>query len=86
MNIDVLGCPQLTAPEYGTMDDSEGWLEGANVFFTCDPYTQMNGPAVRTCQSNNTWSGNNPVCGQYIFILCVCLFNLVDQLYFFVVM
>ena len=59
----VKGCPNLTAPAFGTMDNSEGLLEGANWYFTCDPYLQMSGPAVRTCQSNNTWTGNQTVCG-----------------------
>ena len=54
-----------TTPGFGTMNDTEGWWEGTNVYFTCDPYTQMIGPAVRTCQPNNTWTGDNDtVCGQ----------------------
>jgi len=55
----------MTAPAFGTVDNSEGFLEGARAYFTCDPYTRMSGPAVRTCQSNITWTGNqDPICGQ----------------------
>lgn len=37
--------------------------------FTCSPYTQMNGPDVRTCQSNNTWTGDqDTICGEYNYI------------------
>ena len=61
------GCANLTAPLFGTMDCTQGWGTGANVYFTCDPHTVINGPSVRTCQNNNQWSGNkDPTCGQYI--------------------
>ena len=67
VDIYIIGCPNLTVPAFGTMNASQGFGAGANVYFTCDPYTVMNGPSVRTCQTNNTWSENkDPVCGQYI--------------------
>ena len=69
VNIDILGCPNLTAPAFGTIDAPEGWVTGATVLFTCEPYAVINGPSVRTCLTNNTWSGSkDPVCGQYLQI------------------
>jgi len=64
IDVPISGCPTLTAPAFGTMNGTQGWLEGANVSFTCNPNTQMIGSAVRTCQPDRSWTGSQPVCGQ----------------------
>ena len=51
----------------GKVDVSESTL-GEWISYSCDEGYFLNGPYLRTCQSNGTWSGNKPTCeGEYHF-------------------
>ena len=44
-------------------DSQDSYTEGFVIVFECEVgYEQINGDAMRTCQSDSTWSGTNITC------------------------
>ena len=55
-------CGLLTGPTHGTVNLSDT-LEGDKAKYVCHPtYYMTSGSAVRTCQKDRTWSGEEPFC------------------------
>ncbi|XP_078526554.1 fibulin-7-like isoform X2 [Lissotriton helveticus] len=54
-------CPALAAPVNGKKLGRKA-VVGHDVHFLCDPGYQLIGSESRTCQSNRTWSGQQPHC------------------------
>lgn len=45
---------------------TSSYNEGDYVYFQCDPGYYMKGRTSRRCLPNGIWSGDLPICGQYI--------------------
>ena len=58
-----MSCPRLTAPDNG-MIDCTGSLFEDTCTFSCDDGYELTGSENRTCQSDQTWSGTEPMCVQ----------------------
>ena len=39
-------------------------VTGDTVTYTCDAGFELNGDAMRTCQSDGTWTGSAPTCDR----------------------
>ena len=64
----AVSCPSLSDPANGTMICSLG-DDGSSTFqdtcnFTCTAGYKLSGSSTRTCQSNGSWSNNEPVCNR----------------------
>jgi len=62
-----VSCQLLTAPDNG-MIDCTGSLFEDTCTFSCDDGYELTGNENRTCQSDQTWSGTDPMCIQGVFI------------------
>ncbi len=64
-------CPELAAPENGTIITSSGNLGvGVTATFSCDPGLVLVGEVTRTCEEQSgdtagTWSGRTTACEIY---------------------
>ena len=64
----LVTCPPLNNPDNGTKNCSLGDdgvpSSGETCTFTCNSTMgyQLMGSAMRTCQNNGSWSGNNATC------------------------
>ena len=56
-----LFCPNLTAPDNGTLAES-GYGLFDNATFSCDDGFLLNGSSVLQCQINRQWDGEEPLC------------------------
>ena len=64
----VFDCGSLAAPENGHTT-----IFGLTANYSCNEGYTIMGNEVRTCQENETWSGEDPVCqGEYMYV-CVYL-------------
>ena len=61
-----MSCLPLTAPDNG-MIDCTGSLFEDTCTFSCDDGYELTGSENRTCQSDQTWSGTEPMCVQGVF-------------------
>ena len=61
--VSLVSCPPLTAPDNG-MIDCTGSLFEDTCTFSCDDGYELTGSENRTCQSDQTWSGTEPMCVQ----------------------
>ena len=46
---------------------------GSIASYICDVGRFLQGNEQRTCQATGTWSGTDPVCGEFYFVVYVCL-------------
>ena len=75
-------CDNLTSPANGMMSCSSGrdgvGYERDTCNFTCNTGYVLTGNAMRTCQSNGSWSGIDAVCrrGMYYMIAIVAASSL----------
>lgn len=58
----VRDCGNLTDPENGSVDLSEGTSFGSLAIYDCDLGYSLEGPDTRTCQSDGEWSDTAPTC------------------------
>ena len=59
----IADCGPLVDPHNGVVEFSSGTLQGSTATYTCDlGYNITSGDHVRTCQANEVWSGNEPIC------------------------
>ncbi len=56
-------CGSLTNPANGSVSLTMTTF-GSMASYTCSDRSNLLGDAMRTCQSNGTWSGNVPECGK----------------------
>lgn len=56
-------CSQLNAPANGSLEQCSN-LAGQTCKFYCDKGYHLNGSTTRTCSSNATWSGTQPLCNR----------------------
>lgn len=54
-------CPNLVAPPNGIVDSGE-MNYGSDVMYQCNKGYQLIGDTLRTCQTDGTWSGQDPRC------------------------
>ena len=82
-----LDCGPLTAPENGSVDQSEGTTYGRAVVYSCDPGHSLLGDGTRLCQTNGQWTSTPPICspiGSFLnFHLLCCLYLGVSETYIF---
>nr|XP_028567204.1 sushi, von Willebrand factor type A, EGF and pentraxin domain-containing protein 1 [Podarcis muralis] len=57
----IASCTGLSRPMNGTIR-GEGRTYGSVVHYECDPGFQLNGPGKRTCQADQNWDGDEPIC------------------------
>ncbi|XP_065905187.1 sushi, von Willebrand factor type A, EGF and pentraxin domain-containing protein 1-like [Dysidea avara] len=61
-----LTCPPLTSPDNGSIECSLGddgtSIEGSSCIYICDEGFEISGTIIRECQSNGSWSGDEPTC------------------------
>ncbi|KAI8519554.1 regulation of mast cell degranulation [Branchiostoma belcheri] len=55
-------CPELPHPTNGNR--TEGHLYGDTVTFSCNEAYELIGSENRTCQTNQSWSGVQPICSR----------------------
>ncbi|XP_078687665.1 uncharacterized protein LOC144919890 [Branchiostoma floridae x Branchiostoma belcheri] len=55
-------CPELPHPTNGNR--TEGHLYGDTVTFSCNEAYELIGSENRTCQTNQSWSGVQPICSS----------------------
>ncbi|KAI8510733.1 hypothetical protein Bbelb_116490 [Branchiostoma belcheri] len=55
-------CPELPHPTNGNI--TEGHLYGDTVTFSCNEAYELIGSENRTCQTNQSWSGVQPICSR----------------------
>ena len=58
-----------------------GFSVGDSAFYSCDDGFELVGNSPRTCQSNNVWSGEEPMCirTSLVIIFCVYIYIMVWQ-------
>ena len=54
-------CPELEDPEFGEVSYCETDVGDTACYCCCDDY-ELVGDEERTCQSDGSWSGDEPVC------------------------
>ena len=68
-------CDILSTPSNGGMSCSSGRVgvgyEGDTCSFTCNTGYGLAGSDNRTCQSNGSWGGIEPICKQGMYIVYV---------------
>ncbi len=72
LDIAVITCPALLEPSNGTRFGCSGNAEmnySTECRLSCNNGHIGSGSAVRTCQHNGTWSGNDFTCLSTIFTL-----------------
>ncbi len=66
-------CPELEAPDDGTILSCGGKL-GEHCEFACaEGYIMERGSSRRTCQETGQWSGREPVCSGVCACVCECV-------------
>ena len=62
----LVGCPDLTAPTNGMITCSLGddgfATDGDTCGYTCNTGYVLSGDDMRTCGSDRSWTGSDPVC------------------------
>lgn len=59
----VVYCPSLPIPVGGRISSTSNQC-GVTASFTCDSCYRLSGLFSRTCQSNGSWSGSQPMCNR----------------------
>ena len=52
----------MFAPQNGSIVCSGDQITDHNCLFSCDYGFDINGPVIRFCQANNTWTDEHPFC------------------------
>ncbi len=67
LHFSEIDCKQLFLPSQdASLISSEGTLYMDTVTYQCDgKYSVKLGNLTRTCLADGTWSGNEPVCGEF---------------------
>ena len=60
--LSIVNCGTLLEPEFGTITFSSGTIEGSVATYSCQAGYNIVGVSERTCQSDGTWSDQEPVC------------------------
>ena len=55
-------CPTLPDISHGTVTRPDVATVGSTARYQCEPTHPLNGPSIRTCQADGTWSGAEPHC------------------------
>ena len=67
-------CPPLTPPDNGRIEcslgDDETSIEGGSCVYICDEGFGISGTIIRECQSNGSWSGDEPTCERRKMMFC----------------
>lgn len=53
----AINCGKPTVPEYGSVVE-ESTRYPNTITYSCEDGYEIEGPALRSCQANGTWSGN----------------------------
>ncbi|XP_061487863.1 sushi, von Willebrand factor type A, EGF and pentraxin domain-containing protein 1 isoform X2 [Rhineura floridana] len=69
---EIVSCTVPSRPMNGTVK-GEAYTYGSVIQYDCDPGFQLNGSDKRTCQADQKWDGNEPIC---IPISCGQILNL----------
>ena len=56
-------CPVLLPPSDGNIDITVT-TPGATVTYSCNSGYRLDGPMMRTCMDNGSWSGSDPICNR----------------------
>ena len=68
----LVSCPSLPYPGNGMISCSLGDYGVASYedtcSYTCNTGYELTGSNTRNCQSDGTWSGNDPTCGRGKFV------------------
>ena len=70
-------CPTLPDITHGTVTRPDVATVGSTTQYQCEPTHALNGPSIRTCQADGTWSGVEPTCDSEQMI-CECIITEVD--------
>lgn len=57
----VVYCPLIIPPTNGSVVSS-GTILGSSVKYQCDAGFKLNGPSIRICQTNGSWTDSEPTC------------------------
>ena len=67
-------CLPLTSPDNGSIECSLGddgtSIEGSSCIYICDEGFEISGTIIRECQSNGSWSGDEPTCERRKMMFC----------------
>ena len=55
-------CPELTAPDHGSISEFGNRLDNSCDFFCEDGYILEHGSSRRTCMEDGDWTGSAAVC------------------------
>ena len=55
-------CPTLPDITHGTVIRPDVATVGSTAQYQCEPIHELDGPSIRTCQADGTWSGAEPHC------------------------
>jgi len=64
----LVSCRPLDAPENGQISCNGSMFEDVCTF-TCDEGYELSGTPIRTCQSDQTWSGSTVTCSKGMILL-----------------
>ena len=68
----VCVCPTLPDITHGTVIRPDVATVGSTAQYQCEPTHELDGPSIRTCQADGTWSGAEPHCeSEYIIRECI---------------
>ena len=76
--ISIAECPVLPDPLNGEVTLT-GFSVGDSSFYSCDDGFELVGNSPRTCQSNNAWSGEEPMCRRTSLVIIFCLHIMIWQ-------
>ena len=68
-------CPPLDPPDNGSITQCSGTSVGDICLLECDPGFELSGDDVRTCQSDQTWSGTDTVCTPGTYVCHIYILN-----------
>ena len=64
-NRPVVDCGNLTNPDNGTVDTSQGTTLDQVANYSCNNGHVLVGNMTRTCQVDGMWSGTEPFCRKF---------------------
>ena len=67
----VVDCGQPPAPDNGAISVTQT-VFNSTALYICNNGYLLNGPIMRVCQDNGTWSGVNPTCERMLSKKYVC--------------
>ena len=67
MQCDILSTPSNGGVSCNSVRVGVGY-EGDTCSFTCNTGYELTGSDIRTCQSDGSWSGNDPECRESKYV------------------